>query len=379
MNALIVPCLVALVGAAGPFDGTWNHQDTQVTLKQDGQAVSGQWMRGAMQGSITANVMAGSAMGNFENGGQYGVFMARPQGDGLAVTFNSESLTLTRGKRKQTKPAASPAPVAQAPAAPAPKVQAQRSAVEDAGNGWRADLPPGWAVVKSGTPATLGSQTEAGIVQMQYFQSDLNAARAALSRTTVNGNVTMKPSGKVSAFKVQGMEAVTVDGRLDAGGESKRTHCVMVVRGSDSVMVLGITDDAHFKVLKQRVDEIARAVVFTRAPLGPAVGFEGDFCLSGSTSDPRGGGSSSSLRYSFDGRGRITRRSSSSYYGTTNNPYAVGSDSSSKGSYGRRGNHISIHWDDGKKLECDITEFSGGMPIELTCNNDLKYGAWACG
>ncbi len=112
--------IVLALGVAGlfPYDGTWSHEDAQVTLLQVGPVVNGSLLKGKRHGSIAATVMGAEVVGKYELNGRWGDFRAMLANNGMFVYLDGEREFWVPGPRRHNRPRKpAPAPVQLAPEA----------------------------------------------------------------------------------------------------------------------------------------------------------------------------------------------------------------------------------------------------------------------
>ncbi|MFO0728168.1 MAG: hypothetical protein U1E65_30585 [Myxococcota bacterium] len=135
------------------------------------------------------------------------------------------------------------------------------------------NLPSGWKSAEQNGVLLLGSDAEAGLILVRFLPT---TSEDELRRGFANGvneqGVQLSPMGEPQAFGAHGL-AGELSG-FGADGSSLRAYSV-AMRSSfgGAAVVFGLTTEAHYAVIKQRTEALAKSVRFEqpRRPKGSAL------------------------------------------------------------------------------------------------------------
>jgi hypothetical protein len=265
--------------------------------------------------------------------------------------------------------------------APPAAAQAARTGLyKSAFDGWQVTVPSAWKYVVSEGSLVLGSDTEAGLITVE-FTSGLTIAQmeATASQGIAEEGVMLSPMGAPKRTKIAGNPAVVADfSGQTVDGTPIRGRGVGIAGAQGGVVVLAITSPEKIGGLRKRVDQIARSVkLFKPKASAGSARLVGPMC-----SYSGGSVASTTRRMVFDGKGRVSFGAETVMGGTFQNEYgdqtgswggATGNqnEATSVGRYDVKGKVITIRWP-GSVETCRVHNTGrGGRVTEMYCGDKI--------
>jgi hypothetical protein len=257
---------------------------------------------------------------------------------------------------------------------------AKTGAYKSSFDGWQVKIPAKWKYAVQGGALMVGSDTEAGLMTVEYTAGmTLEQMEATAAQGLQEEGMVLQLSKKTQRMKIgpnQAVVAYFVGQTLD--GVSIRGKGVGLAGKAGGVVVLGVTTPEKMPNLEKRVDETARSVrFFTPKASQGASRLMGPMCtFSG------GSVGSTTQRMSFDGKGRVGYGSETVMGGSFHNSQGdwTGSwggsggnqnQTTSVGRYEVKGKTITIRWQ-GSVETCRVHNTGrGGRITEMYCGEKL--------
>jgi hypothetical protein len=257
---------------------------------------------------------------------------------------------------------------------------AQTGLYQSAQDGWRVKVPPAWKYVVNDGSLVLGSDTEAGLMTVEFTPG---LTLAQMEETAKQGiaeeGVMLRPVGPPKRMKVAGQPAVVADfSGQTADGTAILGRGIGIAGAQGGVVVLGITTPEKMNALSRRIDEVGRTIKLFKPKVSA-----GSARLVGIMCSFSGGSvSSTTRRMVFDGKGRVSYGAETIMGGTFQNEFgdqtgswggATGNQNqtTSVGRYQVKGKTITIRWQ-GSVETCRVHNTGrAGRITEIYCGDKI--------
>lgn len=377
---------------AADFNGSYAGEHGKVTLKQQGNRVTGGGKVDGLDGKLDGTLQGDLVAGTYRTADGSGVFQAALQGETLYLSFDGDApLAFSRSGRTKgpdqaapTNPAATPtAPLAATGPAPSSATGKKFRSELD---GYELKAPKNWKLAEQAGRILFGSDTEPGLIVAWYVPGMTFEQMQTIAAQGLNEEgVLLAPQGPASGLKIKAGQALAVD----LAGTSKdnvklQAHAVGVAGERGAIAIVGVTVPAQFEALRPKVQQVAASIAFFKPRAGAGVQL-----LRGALCNWSGGSvASSTRRMTFDGQGHVTWGSEFAAGGnfTDSGGNSTGSwgamrgnqyDPSSVGTYSVEGNRVLIRWLN-EVNDCVVNfKQASGRITEIKCGDRL-YGAGLC-